>query len=63
LASSFQVKKKKTIDKKKYVEKGGSLPSSSYSALSLLIPAFTFPFQVFSPNIFFFSSRRKEKKP
>ncbi len=60
---SFQVKKKKTINKKKYVKKGGSLPSSSCSALSLLIPAFTFPFQVFFPNIFFFSSKRKEKKP
>ncbi len=62
-SSSFQVKKKKTINKKKYVEKGGSLPSSSCSALSLLIPAFTFLFQVFFLNIFFFSSRRKEKKP
>jgi len=35
-------KEKKTIEKKKYVEKGGSLPSSSHSTFSLLAPASTF---------------------
>jgi len=33
---------KKTMEKKKYAKKGGSLPSSSHSALSFLAPASTF---------------------
>jgi hypothetical protein len=60
-------KKKKTIKKKKNAEKGGSLPSSSHFALSLLAPAFgllflPFRFKHFLLGIFFFSSRRKGKK-
>jgi hypothetical protein len=35
-------KEKKTIEKKKNAKKGGSLPSSSHSAFSLLVPAFAF---------------------
>jgi len=34
-------KEKKTIEKKIYVKKRGSLPSSSHSALSLLTPTST----------------------
>jgi hypothetical protein len=41
---------------------GGSLPSSSCFALSLLAPVSTLLFQMHSPSIFFFSSKRKEKK-
>jgi len=53
-------------EKKKNVEKGGSLPSSSCSAFSLLPshfcpPIFALMFHVLSLSIFF-SSRRKEKK-
>jgi len=59
-------KEKKPIEKKKNVEKGGSLPSSSCSAFSLLPshfcpPIFALMFHVLSLSIFF-SSRRKEKK-
>jgi hypothetical protein len=57
-----QKEKKKNIEMKKNVEKGGSLPSSSCSAFSLLAPASTFLFQTLSPGIVFFSSRRKKKK-
>ncbi len=52
-SSSFQVvrkkkhKEKKTINKKKHVKKGRSLPLSSYSALSLLTLAFAFLFYTF----------------
>jgi len=48
----------KTENKKK----GGILPSSSRFALSLLVATSTLLFQTLSPNIFFFSSKRKEKK-
>jgi len=54
---SFQVvrkkntKKKKTIEKKKHVKKGRSLPSSSYSALSLLTLAFDFLFYTFISSV------------
>jgi hypothetical protein len=51
--------KKTTI---KNQEKGRSLPLNSCSTLSLLTSAFTFLFQMLSLGIFFFSSKRKEKK-
>jgi hypothetical protein len=44
-------KKKKTIEKKKHVKKGRSLPSSSYFALSLLILAFAFLFYTFISSV------------
>jgi len=47
---------------KEYQDKGGSLPSSSHFALSLLTPTSTLLFQTLSPSIFFFSSRRKKKE-
>jgi hypothetical protein len=58
-------RKKKTIKKKKNAKKGSNLPSSSHSALftfgSRFCPlAFALLFQVFSPNIFFFSNIRKK---
>ncbi len=61
-----KTKKKKHIEKKKNAEKGGSFPSNSHSALSLLAPASTshstLLFQMLSPSIFFFLSTRKLKK-
>jgi hypothetical protein len=64
MASFFSQTKenKKTIEKKKNVEKGRSFPSSSRSTLSLLAPASALLFQTFFLDILFFSSRRKEKK-
>jgi hypothetical protein len=56
-SSSFQVvrkknkKKKKTIEKKKHVKKGRSLPSSSFFALSLLTLAFAFLFYTFISSV------------
>ncbi len=44
-------KKKKTIEKKKHVKKGRSLPSSSYFALSLLTLAFAFLFYIFISSV------------
>jgi len=61
-AKKKKCKEKKTIEKKKYAQRGGSLLSSSHSALSLLAPAFALLCQVLSLGIFFFSSRRKDKK-
>jgi hypothetical protein len=60
-------KRKKIIEEKKNVEKGGSLPSSSCFALSLLAPVFNlmflpFRFKHFFLGIFFISSKRKERK-
>jgi hypothetical protein len=60
-------KKKNNHREKKNAKKGGSLPSNSYSALSLLVSAFglmflPFHFKHFLLGIFFFSSRRKERK-
>jgi hypothetical protein len=54
--------KKKTIEKKRNAKKGGNFPLSSHFALSLLALASTLLFQMLSPDIFFFSNRRKEKK-
>jgi hypothetical protein len=59
--------RKKTIEKKKNAEKGGSLPSSFHSTLSLLAPTsgllfLPFCFKHFLLGIFFFSSKRKERK-
>jgi len=61
-------KGKKTIEKKKYVEKGRSLPSSFCSTFSFLALAFSLPFQALSLDISFFSNKRKKnttrkKKP
>jgi hypothetical protein len=56
-SSSFQVvrkkkhKEKKTIKKKKHVKKGRSLPSSSYSTLSLLTLVFAFLFYIFISSV------------
>jgi len=56
-SSSFQVvkkgkhKEKKTIQKKKHVKKGRSLPSSSYFALSLLTLVFAFLFYTFLSSV------------
>jgi len=55
------IREKKTIEKKKYAKKGGSLPSSSRFALSFLALASALSFQAFSPGIFFFSNIRKKK--
>jgi len=60
-------KKKKNHKEKKNAKKGGSLPSNSYSALSFLASTFgllflLFRFKRFLLGIFFFSSRRKERK-
>jgi hypothetical protein len=54
-------KKKKPIEKKKNANKGRSLLSSFRFALSFLAPTSALSFQVFSPNIFFFSNKRKKK--
>jgi hypothetical protein len=53
-------KEKKTIEKKKYVEKGRSLLSNFYSTFSFLAPTFALPFQALSPDISFFSNKRKK---
>jgi hypothetical protein len=56
-SSSFQVVKNKikikikTIEKKKHVKKGRSLPLSSYFAFSLLILAFVFLFYTFISSV------------
>jgi len=56
-SSSFQVvrkkkhKEKRTIKKKKHIKKGRSLPSSSYSALSLLTLAFAVLFYTFISSV------------
>ncbi len=72
LASScFQAgkknKEKKPQRRKKNVEKGGSLPSRSHLALSLLVPTSSllflpFRFKRFLLGIFFYSSKRKKGK-
>jgi hypothetical protein len=68
-SSSFQAKKKKkTIEKKRNVEKGGNFPSSSHSAFSLLALASTLPLLPFCFKRFFLASssfqvEEKEKKP
>jgi hypothetical protein len=59
-------KGKKTIEKKKYVEKGGSLPSSSCSTFSLLAPALAFSllhfcFKCFLLAFFSFCLKREKK--
>ncbi len=56
-------KKTKHIRKqqKKNQEKGGSLPSSSHFALSLLAPAFTLLFQMLSPASFLSQAKKKKK--
>jgi hypothetical protein len=66
---SFQAKekKRKPIEKNINAKKRKSLPSSSRSAHSLLAFAFgilflPFRFKHFLLGIFFFSSKRKEKK-
>jgi len=59
--SNTKKKKHKKKQQKKIQEKGRSLPSSFCSALSLLALTSTLLFQMFSPSIFFFSSKRKEK--
>jgi hypothetical protein len=66
LISSFsQAKKKnakkKPIKKKKNANKGRSLLSSFCFALSFLAPTSALSFQVLSPNIFFFSNKKKKK--
>jgi hypothetical protein len=53
--------KKKPIEKKKNANKGRSLLSNFCFALSFLAPTFALSFQVLSPNIFFFSNKRKKK--
>jgi hypothetical protein len=58
-------KEKKTIEKKKYAKKGGSLPSNSHFTLSLLAPAsalLVFPFRFKRFFLASFSSQTKEKK-
>jgi hypothetical protein len=60
-SSSFQAeekktKKKKTIEKKRNAKKGGSFPSSSRSALSLLAPTSTLPLLPFYFKHFFLAS-------
>jgi hypothetical protein len=64
--SIFLFSKRRTEEKKHRAkqngEKGGSFPSSSCYALSRLAPISTLLFQTLFPSIFFFSSRRKEKK-
>jgi hypothetical protein len=63
----FSNKKKKTtqnkkpIEKKKNANKGRILLSSFRFALSFLAPTSALSFQVLSPNIFFFSNKRKKK--
>ncbi len=61
-SSQTKEKKRKTIEKKRNAEKGGSFPSSSCSTLSLLASASTLLFQMLSLGIFFVSSGRKGKK-
>ncbi len=65
--SQVEEKKKKTIEKKKNAEKGGSLPSRSRSTTSLLAPTsglmfLPLRFKRFLLGIFFFLSRRKKRK-
>jgi hypothetical protein len=56
-------KEQKPIEKKKYVEKGGSLLSSSHFAFSLLAPASTLPLLHFCFKCFLLtSSSQAEKK-
>jgi hypothetical protein len=60
-------KEKETKGRKKNAKKGGSLPSSSHSALSLVAPTcgllfLPFRFKHFLFGIFFLR-RRKERKP
>jgi hypothetical protein len=60
-------RKRKTIEKKKNAENGGSLPSSSCSTISLLAPTsglmfLPLRFKRFLLGIFFFLSRRKKRK-
>jgi len=59
------IKEKKTIEKKKNVKKGRSLPSNSHSALSLLALASALPLLHFRFKHFLLassSSQAKEKK-
>jgi hypothetical protein len=66
-------KKKKTIEKQKYVERGRSLPSSSHSTFSLLAPTFALLLLHFHFKHFFLASsssqveektkNTKKKKP
>jgi len=46
---SSKKKEKKPIGKKKNAKKGGSIPSNSCFALSLLVPVSTLMFQMLSP--------------
>jgi hypothetical protein len=55
-SSYFQTKEKKTIKNKRNAEKGGSFPSSSRYAVSLLAPASTFPLLPFCFKRFFLAS-------
>ncbi len=54
-------KKKKTHRKEKNANKERSLLSSFRFALSFLAPTSALSFQALSPNIFFFSNKRKKK--
>jgi uncharacterized membrane protein len=62
----FSSKKKNNVEKKTHREKknankGRNLLSSFCFALSFLAPISALSFQAFSPNIFFFSNKRKKK--
>jgi hypothetical protein len=61
--SQIQRRQNTQKNKKENEKKGGNLFSSFDSAPSLLAPAFALLFQTLSPSTFFFSSKRKEKKP
>jgi len=56
LSKKKKHKEEKTIEKKKYADKGRSLPSSSHSALSLLASASTFLLLHFHFKRFFLAS-------
>jgi hypothetical protein len=60
-AKKKTTQKKKPIEKKKNANKGRNLLSSFRFALSFLAPTSALSFQVLSPNIFFFSNKRKKK--
>jgi hypothetical protein len=55
-SSQAKTKKKKTIEKKRNTEKGRSFPSNSFSALSILGPAFALSFLPFCFKHFFLAS-------
>jgi len=56
-----KTQKKKPIEKKKNANKGRSLFSSFRFALLFLAPTYALSFQALSPNIFFFSNKRRKK--